>query len=268
MGNIQLDEFELNPSGKWTHKLLVKNWDYLTKSVGKRYLPRKFIGMGAYGVVYDTYSPEFVFKVTTDSTEGFFINTIAELKKIRGFSEDLLLGIPTFMYAIRLDDTYRREPVHCIVREKVVPGNEGIAKYFHHVDGRAPVDYVQSSIRELMRVVNGYYNTANKHNSYFFAKNIWRKHYDKKTGKYRFGSEAQIDRIVLALEDMRDRIFEMTNNEELQYIGNTLDFFFQNNIYFLDVRPPNIGCAMRDGSPNLVLFDTGVVVHIDTEIAS
>jgi len=115
---------------------IMKNWNFIEGVLGERAMPNTplgdhTLGSGMYGSVFSSKSPSLVFKVTTDKTEGKFIEALLPLIKEKKSSEKGLVGLVKYYGIIMFPMPNSKHKIYMLVREKVLhPGYRGIMSFY------------------------------------------------------------------------------------------------------------------------------------------
>jgi len=294
--------YEENPP--WADKILNKHFDRLVERVGIELMPlpelgprdergvllpvRKArkkapeyteLGCGHYGCVYETTTPGWVFKITSDPTEAEFITASMTLP------EHETPGIVKYKGVWQIPgELHKRRPVFVLIREEaenvggLIKASDDQQDYlkarsvmrhlewFKELANRARTKIQASKNPDILLEVARFKPWAEGNVSYSSIERWIREGspWERNTLRdWLKGAQAaaygiQAARIVAA--DMQ--------NEDVGYlIGETLGYFLDEDLLLADVHANNVGQVRRKdyGGPIWVITDPGHMVPLSLE---
>jgi hypothetical protein len=275
---------ELRDNPPWTNRIMREHWAALL-AVGQP-MPTRYareLGCGSYGCVFATEDPGIVFKLSSDSTEGEFIQLAAPW----GWPE----GIVEYHAIIELPTSYRRRPVYALWREaafnflssaerRVEPATTNAAYVVRSIHEfqllLAAFQYQAGSIRTRLRHRPHMWEQSKR-----FRQRAWdyvsledvkprRVGWGMATGDplWRFKGAEAIAVRWRGCEILAE-LMEHTYLSDL--VGGALRFYMEHGVLLADVHANNVGQVRRvyndkgDTYEPWVITDPGHAVVLDVE---
>lgn len=215
------------------------------------------LGSGHYGAVYETEDPRFVFKITSDPTEGRFIREITKKKLF-------MSGMVAYKAIIDLEGTFRKRPVYGIWREAAVcvglsqcpvkPTQERakreasvLLRAFVEVAGAVRASLKNSkNPKRLLKEAHDQWQWSSELD--YLPTNRAVKNVKMLRGSYK---------VAAGFEYLSRIASEMASTNLVYSIGESLIRYLDHGILLADVHENNIGVVMRDSYPQWVITDPG-----------
>ena len=275
--NPNIDSLRDNPP--WTNRIMREHWDALL-AVGQPMPTRyaKELGCGSYGCVYQTEDPGVVFKLSSDSTEGEFI----QLAEPWGWPE----GIVQYHGIIELDTTHRRRPVFALWREAA----QTVGLY-----NVQPLTRYENDAQEQFAL---WLASFSRHAGFIRARLRQRPHMWEQSKQYRRRAwdhvgieDARLNRTMFLVGAGTTRLDRVAGPEGIAMrwraceiaaelmehtylsdrVGGALRFYMEHGVLLADVHANNVGQVRRvyddEGSAYTpwVITDPGHAVVLDVE---
>lgn len=240
----------------WVENVLINNWEFLKQNIGERFLPDNpkaaEYGCGLYGCVIPTKTRGMVLKITSDSTEGKFVESLSKIKNIVGKNvfEENTAGLVRYKEVIRFDEEYKNRRIYGLLREESeLIGLRQASSMFGDPNYFLPQ-------AKLLNEYKGAWDA------------IWNMFvFEQKQGSDRFASE--IGEMVrsgeyenIALNYAMETLDMLESYPEMVPIVKTLRFFMKFGMVITDVHAGNFGVVRRKTRKKLVIIDPGNIIFL------
>ncbi len=257
----------------WTDKILHRHCDSIRRAADKRDLPhplldaqcriedRSELGKGSYGVVWTTSSDDCAFKLTTDATEAYFIQTAINLRKKDVDPE----GIIDYRAIFKLSTKHDNFDVFAIWREQAVTAG-------------FPKETDDNILFEFGTLIEKFYQVSDK---------AFQLAYDELNashegiGRYYAWIKERVD-LANDLIDGKDPAYdsEFARRLHLCYmlsmkiednplgrpVGEALREYFEHGILLCDIHGGNVGTVERGKKSIYVITDPGHALVLDKKL--
>lgn len=253
----------------WVRKALDNNWDLILANVPPDLLPYRLqtsnlLGCGHYGCVFDTLSPDWVFKITSDPTEAEFVKKAIELAKQDGYWPT---GIVQYAGIIELEGTHRKRPIHALWRQSATNVEEfyAVSNDPYEIRNMRESQSALMLYKDLATIVRtGFKGVGLKRLKEGPVKEIapLMPEYDQQSGdlRYAISKMTGIAKYATAYHYLAQLPLYMENmNPVVTYIGNALNYYLEKDIILADVHTGNLGKVTHPeySEPIWVITDPG-----------
>lgn len=215
------------------------------------------LGCGSYGCVYQTSSPRWVFKVTTDASEAHLVAIMETLPRLAGMAA---------YHGVRLVPRQPR-PTYILWREAAtVIGLDAVAAWAaeHPRYGISPFAmgdtelllYAALTIGRDMFSIAEQWAASGKSHLVTRAYQLFQHRATAPAGSGKLGSYMGL------LQAYEQTAHKMTHDPLLRLVGQTLLDLLQRGITLNDLHANNVGLTARS-TPFLVITDPGHVIPLD-----